>query len=89
MKTVTIKIMTPKELVYQQDVDSIVFPAGIGETGVLPGHAPMISLLGTGNVRFHKDNKWHHCAVTGGVIKVDPQQVEVYSSTAQVWLDHP
>jgi len=89
MKTITIKIMPPKELVYRQEVESIIFPGAVGETGILPGHASMVSIVGTGNVRFRKDNIWHHCAVSGGVLKVNAQQVEVYTSSAQVWLAHP
>ena len=47
-------------------------PGSEGSFGVLPGHAPLLSLVGTGEVMYRTGREEHHLAVSGGFAEVGP-----------------
>ena len=59
-------------------------PAVMGEIGIAPGHAPLVTKMGPGEVRV-KDADGNESAfyVSGGMIEVQPKVVTVLSDTAQ------
>ena len=50
-KTFRVSVVTPEGAVLETEAVSAVFPAYDGEYGVLPGHAPLVTLLGIGELR--------------------------------------
>ncbi len=74
-------IITPDELVYEGEVDSASFPGSDGSFQVLSHHAPLISTLGKGDIKFSKTiNKKveeTHILVEGGVVEVLNNKVTV------------
>ena len=49
-----LEIVTPERLAYSDTVDSVQLPGIEGELGVLPHHAPLVSMLGVGELRIRK-----------------------------------
>ena len=47
-----ITVLSPEKTLFEGSVDSVVAPAYDGEVGILPGHAPMMTLLGKGTLRL-------------------------------------
>ena len=47
---IAFELVSPAALVESQDVDMVVFPGRVGDMGVLPGHAPLISVLRPGTI---------------------------------------
>ena len=45
---IQLEIVTPERLVYEDEVDSVNVPGIEGELGILPHHAPLVSILGFG-----------------------------------------
>ena len=45
-------VISPERVVFEGDVVSVVAPAFDGEVGILPRHAPMVTLLGRGVLRL-------------------------------------
>lgn len=69
--TFEIEIVTPEQAVYQGTVTSVMVPGSDGQFQVLPNHAPIISTLGTGDIRMGlPDGGEQSFKVAGGVIEV-------------------
>ncbi len=77
-------IVTPEKLAYSDQVDSVVLPGSEGELGVLPHHAPLISMLGAGELRLRKDGAEESFAIVGGFLQVLPDKVVVMAETADM-----
>jgi F-type H+-transporting ATPase subunit epsilon len=74
---------TPTRLVVAVDADEVVVPGIEGSFGVLPGHAPLLSLVGVGEVAYRVGRAEHHLAVSGGFAEVGPDHVTVLAETAE------
>jgi len=55
-----LEIVTPERLAFSEDVDSVQVPGIDGELGILPHHAPLVSLLHEGRARgvFPPCGRW-------------------------------
>lgn len=77
-KSLHLTIITPARAVYDADAAGLIAPAFDGEVGVLPGHAPMLALLGNGELRVNETNgKTRHLAIRGGFMQVNDNKVTV------------
>jgi F-type H+-transporting ATPase subunit epsilon len=77
-KRLRVSVITPAKPVYDCEAESVVVPAFDGELGVLPGHASMLALLGTGEMRVTtSDGALRRLAVRGGFLQVHQNQVTV------------
>lgn len=59
------------------DVTSVIVPGDEGQFEVLPGHAPFLTILGTGVLTFTTGGKSVDLMVSGGFCEVDRDQVSV------------
>ena len=82
-----LEIVTPERQVYSDTVDSVQVPGSEGELGVLPHHAPLVSTLGVGELRFRKDGNEESFAIVGGFLQVRPDRVVVMAETADLASD--
>src|SRR6187401_2645828 len=79
-----LEIATPERLAYSDTVDSVQLPGSEGELGVLPHHAPLISMLGVGELRIKKAGQEESFAIVGGFVQVRPDKVVVMAETADL-----
>ena len=79
-----LQIVTPEKRVFDGDVDEVVVPGSEGELGILPHHAPLISLLGQGVLRVKQGGQEQEFAIFGGFLQVRPDRVRVLAETANV-----
>ena len=79
-----LEIVTPERLAYSDTVDSVVLPGSEGELGVLPHHAPLVSMLGVGELRIRKGGVEESFAIAGGFLQVRPDKVVVMAETADM-----
>ncbi len=79
-----LEIVTPERLAYSDTVDSVQLPGIEGELGVLPHHAPLISMLGIGELRIRKGGAEEVFAIVGGFLQVRPDKVVVMAETADM-----
>jgi F-type H+-transporting ATPase subunit epsilon len=79
-----LEIVTPERLAYSDTVDSVVLPGTEGELGVLPHHAPLVSMLGVGELRIRKGASEESFAIVGGFLQVRPDKVVVMAETADL-----
>src|SRR4029079_6187960 len=81
---IQLEIVTPERQFFSATVDSVQVPGSEGELGVLPHHAPLVSTLGVGELRFRKDGAEESFAIVGGFLQVRPDKVVVLAETADM-----
>jgi F-type H+-transporting ATPase subunit epsilon len=81
---ILLEIVTPERLAYSDSVDAVVLPGSEGELGVLPHHAPLVSMLGVGELRIRKGGTEESFAIAGGFLQVRPDKVVVMAETADL-----
>ena len=79
-----LEIVTPERRAFEGDVDEVIVPGSEGELGILPHHAPLISLLGQGVLRYKQGAKSEEFAIFGGFLQVRPDRVVVMAETADL-----
>jgi len=72
-----LEITTPTGRVYSKAVDMVTLPGREGEMGILPQHAPLIALLGDGEIVARRGNQEDRLLVTGGCVEITPERVAV------------
>jgi F-type H+-transporting ATPase subunit epsilon len=79
-----LEIVTPERLAYSDTVDSVQVPGSEGELGILPHHAPLVSMLGTGELRIRTGGSEESFAIVGGFVQVRPDRVVVMAESADL-----
>lgn len=79
----TVSVISPEAVIYQGETDAVVAPAFDGEVGILPRHAPMVTLLGRGVLRIGTGAKALRFQVHDGFLQVVKDQVRVVAESAK------
>ncbi|MCL4107911.1 UNVERIFIED_CONTAM: hypothetical protein GTU68_001228 [Idotea baltica] len=78
-----LEIVTPEGKTFGDDVEgTIVIPGSEGEMGLMVNHAPLISALKPGELRYTKDGEEFALAVGDGIVEVGPNHVSVLTDIA-------
>jgi F-type H+-transporting ATPase subunit epsilon len=81
--TIRCEIVSQDRTVFQGDVDIIILPGVAGEMGVLPHHAPTLTILKYGVIKIRRQGKEELFAVAGGMAEVQPEVVTVLADAAE------
>ena len=76
-----VSVISPEAVLFEGETDSVVAPAYDGEVGILTGHAPMMALLGNGQLRLGTGGG-RHLNVSGGFLQVLNNDVRVVTEKA-------
>ena len=83
MATLKIDIVSAEGEIYTGEARMVFAPAKMGEVGIAPRHAPLLTVLKPGEVRVQDlDGNEHFFYVTGGMLEVQPHAVMVLADTA-------
>lgn len=83
MATIRIDIVSAEGEIHSGDATMVFAPAKMGEVGIAPRHAPMLTALSPGEVRVQdEDGKEESFYITGGLLEVQPHIVTVLADTA-------
>ncbi len=77
-----VSIISPERILFEGDAESLVAPAYDGQVGILTSHAPMMTLLGRGELRLNGGAGGRRFAVEGGFMQVVDDQVRVVTERA-------
>ncbi len=82
--TIHVDIVSAEASIYSGLAEFVVVPAEMGEVGIYPRHAPMISRIKPGSVRIKKPDQADEdlIYVSGGILEVQPGVVTILSDTA-------
>lgn len=79
---IRLEIVTPEKEAFSEEVDSTVIPGIDGELGILPAHAPLVTILQPGELAYTKNGETHHLAVGHGFVEVSDNVVAVMADVA-------
>ena len=79
----SVRVVSPDRIVFEGEAASLVAPAWDGKVGILPRHAPMLTLVGSGELSIDRpgggSDSFH---VNGGVLKVERDHVTLLTEHA-------
>lgn len=81
--TIHVDIVSAEEQIFSGLAEMVYAPAIMGEVGIAPRHAPMITPLKAGEIRLDMgNNKEEFFFISGGILEVQPHLITVLSDTA-------
>lgn len=82
--TIHLDIVSAEASLYSGLAEFVVVPAEMGEVGIYPRHAPLLSRIKPGSVRIKSPDKAEEdlIYVSGGILEVQPGVVTILSDTA-------
>jgi len=80
--TLTVSVISPERVLYEGTARGVEAPAFDGEMGILPLHAPLMTLLGRGTLRVDSAEGERCFAVDGGFLQIVDNQVRVVTEQA-------
>jgi F-type H+-transporting ATPase subunit epsilon len=85
-ESIELIVVTPERQLLRETVVEVTIPGLDGELGILPGHAPLITELGIGEMRFRTAASDHltMLAILGGFAEVLPDRVTLLAETAEL-----
>jgi F-type H+-transporting ATPase subunit epsilon len=72
-----VTVISPEASIFEGEADAIVAPAYDGEVGILPRHAPFMTLLGRGTLTVRTGDATRRFALDGGFLQVVANTVRV------------
>jgi F-type H+-transporting ATPase subunit epsilon len=82
-EVIELQVVTPEKHVLSESVQSLEMPGKDGYLGILPGHAPLITLLGVGTLTYHKGSETRYLTVIEGFAEVLPDRVIVLAESSE------
>jgi F-type H+-transporting ATPase subunit epsilon len=76
-----VSVISPEAVLFEGETDSVVAPAYDGEIGILTGHAPLMALLGNGELRLGAGGG-PRFNVSGGFMQVFSDDVRIVTEKA-------
>ncbi len=83
MSMIKVDIVSAEGEIYSGEASMVFAPAQMGEVGIAPRHAPLLTALSPGEVRVERvDGTEEIFYITGGMLEIQPHQVTVLADTA-------
>src|SRR5580658_3961186 len=82
-EAIELQVVTPEKHVLSENVQSLEMPGKDGYLGILPGHAPLITLLGVGTLTYHTGSETRYLTVIEGFAEVLPDRVIVLAESSE------
>jgi F-type H+-transporting ATPase subunit epsilon len=81
--TLMLEIVTAEGMVYSDDVDMVVAWGLEGQLGILPHHAPLMTMLQAGELIIKRGSEESYLAVSGGFLEVRPDKVIILADACE------
>ena len=78
-----LRLVTPQQMLYEDDVDMVIMRTATGDLGALYGHEALTTALGYGIMRVMKDGVEYPFSVLGGFVEVNPHSITILSDAAE------
>jgi F-type H+-transporting ATPase subunit epsilon len=78
-----VTVISPEASMFDGEADAVVAPAFDGQVGILPNHAPFMTLLGEGTLMVRKAEAVSHFSIRGGFLQVVDNRVRVVTEHVQ------
>lgn len=84
-----LRVITPRSLVVEAEVEEATIPSLEGYLGILPGHRPLYTGLGSGQLTYRTSGRRESLSVRGGYAEVGPERVTVFTELSEDEKDQP
>jgi F-type H+-transporting ATPase subunit epsilon len=78
-----LSIVTPEKQLVSEEVDQVNVPGTEGDLGILHDHAPILTLLRSGQLSYEKEGETVILVVSGGYLEVTDNRVTVLAETGE------
>ncbi len=78
-----LQIVSADKALVNETVDEVEIPGADGYFGVLPGHTPLLALLGAGEMWYRRGADTHHLVIAFGFAEVQPEAVTILAQIAE------
>lgn len=78
-----LKVVTPRRLVVETEVEAVFLPTLEGQIGVLPGHRPLFVAIGKGKLIYREGGSEESVAIRGGYAQIQPEKVVVMTEAGE------
>jgi len=83
MATFRLEIVTAERMVFSDNINEVVAWGMEGQLGILPHHAPLMTMLQSGDLLIKKDNEEQYLAISGGFLEVRPDKVIILADACE------
>ena len=81
--SIQLRIVSADRSLVNEQVDEVEIPGSDGYFGVLPGHTPLLALLGAGELWYRQGQEKHFLLIAFGFAEVQPDQVTILAEVAE------
>jgi F-type H+-transporting ATPase subunit epsilon len=78
-----LQIVSADRSLVNETVDEVEIPGADGYFGVLPGHTPLLAVLGAGELWYRQGGAFHYFAIAFGFAEVQPERVTILAEIAE------
>jgi F-type H+-transporting ATPase subunit epsilon len=83
MATFKLEIVTAERMIFSDDVSAVLAWGTEGQVGILPHHAPLMTILQPGDLMIRKDKEEEYLAISGGFLEVRPDKVIILADACE------
>ena len=83
MATIQLDIVTAERRIFSDDVNMVIVPGIDGQLGILPHHAPLMSMVQTGELIIKKEKEELYLFIDGGFIEIRPDRVVILADACE------
>ena len=83
MATFKLEIVTPEKMVFSGEVSAVLAWGVEGQLGILPHHAPLMTMLQPGDLVIKKGSEEDYLTISGGFLEVRPDKVIVLADACE------
>src|SRR5204863_6464740 len=80
---IQLQIVSADRSLVNERVDEVEIPGADGYFGVLPGHTPLLALLGAGELWYRQGQEKRYLALAFGFAEIQPDRVTILAETAE------
>src|SRR5213082_4017460 len=78
-----LQIVSAERSLAKETVDEVEIPGADGYFGVLPGHTPLLAVLGAGELWYRQGAETHYLSIAFGFAEVQPDRVTILAQIAE------
>jgi F-type H+-transporting ATPase subunit epsilon len=78
-----LQIVSAERALVDEEVDEVQVPGSEGYFGVLPGHTPLLAMLGAGELWYRQGRETHYVSMAFGFAEVQPDRVTILAEIAE------
>jgi len=83
MATFKLEIVTAERMIFSDEVSAVIAWGVEGQLGILPHHAPLMTILQPGDLMIRKDKEEEYLVISGGFLEVRPDKVVILADACE------